>query len=464
MAGILICQKQGVARHFWGRSHHPHLSISVYPSLTFKPRRVVEDLSLVQWFLDQGADPNARAGKWDITPLSYAVQRAPFETIILLFQSGGSTARGQLLNFAVGRTDSECVPILQYLFDHGDTGINDASFENKKKLQEWSHLGNETPLHHAARVGNIDAVKWLLEHGADPTKRTTCSGKPGDLAVDMAAFYGYMNIVDLLLPATEENVNLLRSEITVAPTSSFNSAVHPPRWIPAPFEMNTVPSFLGTADCHIPTGKLKLKERPRGGHELQDYSMLLLLTEQIIQKRMLKTCRHRISLRNKRNAPKWPHDTSYEAWEEYEETSRFKKQARGEQDGIWNKGNEVDGEQVIEECATISPNFPEKGATMEEMESLFGQQTGDKEQLMAPAEQGVVLNDQPNEKIAETPGEIPKDTEKSVPKNDPEEGYDIITRNTPSVDHQEKLKTPDTEPIPVGQPSKSGIWATLGWR
>ncbi|KAL8943285.1 MAG: hypothetical protein Q9211_001032 [Gyalolechia sp. 1 TL-2023] len=255
--------------------------------------RVVEDLSLVHWFLEQGADPNARAGKWDITPLSYAVQRAPLETIKLLFHYGGSTARGQLLNMAVGRTDSECVPILQYLFDHGDTGINDASFENKPKCEEWSRLGNEAPLHHAARVGNIDAVKWLLEHGADPTKRTVCSGESGDLAVDIASFYGNTNIVNLLLQATEDDVSLLRSKITAEPKTRFDDEKHSRRWIPAPFEMNTVPEFDGTATDYIPT--VKFRDRPRGD-ELQDYTMLQILMEQIFQKRKLKTRQHRESL------------------------------------------------------------------------------------------------------------------------------------------------------------------------
>ena len=114
--------------------------------------------NVVRWFLIQGADPNAASEICDITPLSCAVQNAPFEVIRLLFQHGGSTAQGQLLNMASDRTDSDSVAILQFLFDRGDTRINDTYLNSRPELDLRGPVKNAAPLHHAARVGSIDTV------------------------------------------------------------------------------------------------------------------------------------------------------------------------------------------------------------------------------------------------------------------------------------------------------------------
>ncbi|KAK1092541.1 hypothetical protein LTR48_004147 [Friedmanniomyces endolithicus] len=55
--------------------------------------RAVEDVVLTDWFLLNGADPNARCGV-DLTPLSVAVRDAPLATIRKLFEHGGSVASG----------------------------------------------------------------------------------------------------------------------------------------------------------------------------------------------------------------------------------------------------------------------------------------------------------------------------------------------------------------------------------
>lgn len=124
---------------------------------------VVRDESLVRWFLDHGADPNAPAGLWDVTPLSYAVSSALLSTIKLLFDHGGSTARGQLAIYAAQRSDPEAVPILRYLVDRG-AAINDTWWENLQELEGFArtHLA-ATPLIYAVEAGNIDSVRFLLE-------------------------------------------------------------------------------------------------------------------------------------------------------------------------------------------------------------------------------------------------------------------------------------------------------------
>ena len=162
--------------------------------------------ALVRWFLAHGADPNAPAGIWDVTPLSCAVAVAPLSTVQLLFDHGGSTAHGQLVNFATDRTDSDCVPILQYLVDRG-APINDTLWENRPELSNWANVGATTPLHNAAAAGNIDSVRFLLEHGADRMKRSLNFRR---LPLDSAMALKHMDIVKLL--SDEPTLPALQSE------------------------------------------------------------------------------------------------------------------------------------------------------------------------------------------------------------------------------------------------------------
>ena len=162
------------------------------------------DENLVRWFLQQGADPNFSSEICDITPLSCAVQKAPFEVIQLLFQHGGSTAHGQLLNMASDRTDPDTVAILQFLFDHGDTRINQTYLSSRPELNVGGCIKNAAPLHHSARVGNIDSVRWLLQHGANPWQRTTVTIGYGTTPIDSACYDNHTDVVDLLLEAIKE--------------------------------------------------------------------------------------------------------------------------------------------------------------------------------------------------------------------------------------------------------------------
>ena len=162
---------------------------------------------IIHWFLNQGADLNRQSDLCDITPLSIAAQRAPFEIIKLLFQHGGSTTRGQLLNMASNRTDPDSVAILQFLFDHGDTNVNEIYQRIRPELglNDWKNNG--APLHHAARVGNRDTVIWLLRHGANPSKRTVVTVGYGATPEDHAAYNNHSDIVDLLIQAVKDSTD-----------------------------------------------------------------------------------------------------------------------------------------------------------------------------------------------------------------------------------------------------------------
>ena len=163
--------------------------------------------SLVRWFLAHRADPNAPAGEWDVMPLSCAVAVAPLSIIKLLFEHGGSTAHGQQVNFASDRTDSECVPVLQYLVDRG-APVNDTLWGTGPELANWADVGATAPLPNAAAAGNIDSVGFFLEHGADRKKRSVGFGK---LPLDTALACKHMEIARIL--SEEEALRAPQSDV-----------------------------------------------------------------------------------------------------------------------------------------------------------------------------------------------------------------------------------------------------------
>ena len=167
-------------------------------------------MDTIRWFLEHGADPNAPAGEWDITPLSYAVQLAPLSVVQLLFEHGGSASKGQLVWHAAHRNDDiESIPILQYLVDKG-APTNFYRFENRQWLHCWAQTFHEnTPLYVAARAGHADMVTFLLAHGADPTKRgCPLTKRLGYLPMDGAVMGKHDKIIEILNDAIKSRDDL----------------------------------------------------------------------------------------------------------------------------------------------------------------------------------------------------------------------------------------------------------------
>ncbi|KAL8904484.1 MAG: hypothetical protein Q9207_003248 [Kuettlingeria erythrocarpa] len=169
------------------------------------PRLVVKDEATVRWFLAHGADPNAPAREWDVTPLSYAANRAPLSVVKLMFEHGGSATIGQLVNHASDRDDADSIPVLQLLVDHG-APTNEWLFENRPDLHHWAAAGgSQTGLYYAAEAGLIENVRFLLKHGADPRKRGIRMHRyEGRLPIDIARWRKHEEVVQLLDEAAAE--------------------------------------------------------------------------------------------------------------------------------------------------------------------------------------------------------------------------------------------------------------------
>ncbi|KIX03847.1 uncharacterized protein Z518_07400 [Rhinocladiella mackenziei CBS 650.93] len=153
----------------------------------------VQNADLVTWFLSHGANPNAGC-QLDLTPLSYAVQYAPFDVIKTLFDYGGSIHRGQLVHYAVRRDQPDTLEVLAYLLNKG-ASINDVMYQNQMdsyRLQQAFGLG--TPLHEAAQRGKLEVIRFLLEKGADPN----ITDSLGQTAVQRAEISQHPEVADFM--------------------------------------------------------------------------------------------------------------------------------------------------------------------------------------------------------------------------------------------------------------------------
>ncbi|KAL9596023.1 MAG: hypothetical protein Q9219_006074 [cf. Caloplaca sp. 3 TL-2023] len=157
----------------------------------------LDDEEMTQWLLDHGADPNAervvRGSKMGETPLSISMWHTAFKTIRLLLERAGPNAirDGHLLWYATSRQLPDQMEVLEYLLKNG--GASDLTrlmYDNHPEAArqaDWG-LGCGTPLHTAARHGNLDAVNLFMAWGADPAVRssTTLTTSVGKLAIDEA--------------------------------------------------------------------------------------------------------------------------------------------------------------------------------------------------------------------------------------------------------------------------------------
>ncbi|KAL4782159.1 putative hspc200 [Aspergillus varians] len=156
------------------------------------------DEDMVLWLLDHEADPNKQT-KIDHTPLSVAIVDASLSTIKLLFERGADVHKGEPLHHAVVRKP-DVAEVLALLHEKG-ASLNAKMYENHPSSYSfYFFLGLGLDIHQAASRGQVDAVRYLLERGADPTIKEATQRT----ALDWATEFKHEEVVRLLKPAIEK--------------------------------------------------------------------------------------------------------------------------------------------------------------------------------------------------------------------------------------------------------------------
>ena len=159
---------------------------------------MLKDEELVQWFLDHGADP--RVGKreqWNPgSPLTFqsgqlldfAACGSTLSVFELLLRHGAQLKLSLALHNAAGtKFTDERRKLMQFLIEERHVNINQLD-----TVMGPRKIGS--PLFYAARNGNTEGVKLLLDYGANaPLKNHRAV-----TAADEAERFGKKAVVDLL--------------------------------------------------------------------------------------------------------------------------------------------------------------------------------------------------------------------------------------------------------------------------
>ncbi|KAK1818423.1 hypothetical protein LTR12_007220 [Friedmanniomyces endolithicus] len=129
----------------------------------------VHDEDLVIWLLSKGADPNVQDA-WAETPLSRAVGLGSYGVIDRLLDAGADIKQGAPLHMSLRIQDeAECIRLMERLLS---LGAPVDKYQGENSIM-WERVAFQrgTALHLACRKGNTGAIRLLLAHGADPTRK-----------------------------------------------------------------------------------------------------------------------------------------------------------------------------------------------------------------------------------------------------------------------------------------------------
>jgi hypothetical protein len=155
-----------------------------------KPLHLATSVAMAKLLLDNGADINARDGHYSGTPLRWAASNlwdhspSRMDLIRYLQSKGGSETD---IYFAAAVGD---IARLQTIL------AGDPSLVNKRSDNNDVLFGGGTPLQVAAYADRLDAVKFLLDHGANVHDRSEWKNTE---AVEKAAWTGAADVVEYLL-------------------------------------------------------------------------------------------------------------------------------------------------------------------------------------------------------------------------------------------------------------------------
>ncbi|KAF3925777.1 Ankyrin-2 [Dactylellina cionopaga] len=135
-----------------------------------------QHLAVVQLLLEQNANPNTTC-QCGTSCVSKAAENGDIEMLDLLLENGAS--------WKTKNQDGESPAYLALRNGHL---IVSTMFENHEKERVRDFL-------EAARTGQLDDMKWLIQSGVDPSDR----GVTGSSALDLAVKYGQVDAVSFLL-------------------------------------------------------------------------------------------------------------------------------------------------------------------------------------------------------------------------------------------------------------------------
>lgn len=169
------------------------------------------DVGAADLLLRSGVSPNVRDGGPGATPLHHAAWRGLTDLAALLLEAGADASMRDRhydatpLGWANENNQSE---MMSLILSHWEPDIVDAAWlgradrvasilSQRPDLVDGYDHGRVSPLRSAAWCGQLEVVRVLLDHGADPSIPNQQSGKT---AAEYAAAQGHDEIVALLSP------------------------------------------------------------------------------------------------------------------------------------------------------------------------------------------------------------------------------------------------------------------------
>ncbi|MEM7128252.1 MAG: sigma-70 family RNA polymerase sigma factor [Chloroflexota bacterium] len=140
-------------------------------------------VEMTRFFLEQGLDPNATGGWWQVCPLHWAVEKENNMTVLQLLIDHGADVNARSGEKGIPPLSWARNDYVKFLLDQG-ADVNGKSDDGTSAL------------HQAADYGAINKIRILIEHGADKLAKN----KSGVTALDVARLKQHDEVANYLQP------------------------------------------------------------------------------------------------------------------------------------------------------------------------------------------------------------------------------------------------------------------------